>query len=260
MNLPNAIKLYGANAIDENSLISVSSGNDTKEYLRDGNRATKWVSVGENSDLTVSNITINFKNDVGGETTKDFDALAFLNTNWGGGVVQYINSLNEYRTISAVVNPYPQDPTSKDFIFELSSATSRLSKTVILLPQYTTTANQEKEIGEVLILKSIMTFDALTEWSRKDESKEGGFYTRGGYYVKWKEFSKVAGDLTIANLTQTQRDLLMAQIASYNFFTIAFFDEYDAKEIYTFALAERPSETFDRKTQLYRVTLSLRQK
>jgi len=259
MTLPNAMKIFLPNSVDANTEISVSSGGDTAKFIADGKRDTYWESVGEDSDAIVSTIELAFKNDVGGIVAHDYDHIAMLNTNWkqGGGEIIDMNNNFWYMTsLGAFFN------NDTDFLLDMNRVLipSRIPKKIILLPQFTKNINEEKKIGEIMILKLVLELNALTQFNRQDDAKEGHFRTHNGPLIKWTEFTKFGGELTIQNLTQEQRDTLQEALTDNEFLTYAFYSDYDPTAIYTMALASRPVEVFERKTQLFTLTLNLKQK
>jgi len=106
----------------------------------------------------------------------------------------------------------------------------------------------------------LLTLNARSSFKRKDAAKCGNLRMSDGSLVAWQEWQKVEGTLSLQNVTQTDRDALLAAIADYDFLTFAFFTDYDPAQTYVFCVAEPPTETFDRRTRLYSLELSLKER
>ena len=99
---------------------------------------------------------------------------------------------------------------------------------------------------------NLQTLNALSSIKRKDAANCGHLRMLDGSLVAWKEWQKFEATLTLQNVTQTDRDALLAAIATNDFLLFVF-----EGESYECLVAEPPQETPDRKTNLYTLELSL---
>ena len=107
---------------------------------------------------------------------------------------------------------------------------------------------------------ALLTLNARSSFKRKDAAKCGNLRMSDGNLVAWQEWQKVEGTLSLQNVTQSDRDTLLAAIADYDFLTFTFFTDYDPAQTYVFLVSEPPTETFDRRTRLYSLELSLKER
>ena len=242
MSLPQAMELLGENWINANCNIGVSETD--KVYMYDQKRSTQWVS--ENLALTMN---ILFYDNLGNSVERDFNRIILNNMQTGAKSIAF-----KYRKDGAwtYTGKIPVGTTDLDYVF--SSSVPIIGDGVQL--QFYDCDNLPR-LGELKVCNSIFDMDALTSFERKDYSKQGSYYVNSGSIVRWKEFAKKSGILSIANLSKTDRDLVYTAIDANDFFTIIFYEDYDAKEIYEYALTSMPSEVFDRKTQLFLMSLDL---
>jgi len=103
--------------------------------------------------------------------------------------------------------------------------------------------------------------NALCEWERQDSAVESGsFYTKSGELVSWTGPQKVAGTLSIKNLTLTDRQTLLDAIAANTFLTVALYCDFDPAQVFELALVEPPSESFDRTSRRFSMKLKLQER
>jgi len=252
MSLPSALKIFGENRINENSTIAVTSGDTTKTNIFDQKRATLWQSSGS-SDYDIQTVDITFKNSSGGGIFYPIDAAIILNMNW-----KYftISSLGPYHR--SVNNPQISEIADSDYIYDF--ATARTYSNISFNVYTTQIANAEKCAGEIKLVTEIMTLNCLTNFERKDIAKQGDYYTSGGALVRWKEYQKFSGVLTIENMTLAQRDILIAAIDAYEYLTFVFYEDFDATAVYEVAITATPTEVFNRKTQMFNISLEVKER
>lgn len=252
MSLPNALQIFGENIVVSANLASASSGFASIGNIRDRKYNTKWQSVGSN-DATQEDLVIYFLSSSGVQVAKTFDTIILLNTNMKSGYAYYYNGSEWISLPETIISNL--DVPDKLFSFDAVSGDSLrfwLNTTQI--------ANQNKYLGELKVCKHVLTLDALSQFQRQDFAKEGHYYLSGGDLVRWREFRKFGGQLTLRNISKAQRDTLWAAYEAYDFFVFAFFSEYALAETYDVAITSPPSETFDRKTQLYEMGLEVKER
>jgi len=242
MAKPAAVKIFGQNALTKFDTITASSGSGT-EYLYDQKPATVWRSSGS-SDSVTETLTFAFKNLAGNAATRTFDTVILQNTNvkaWTAG--------SEPFTLS-----------DSNAVLSLSASVSASSYTLSLLTAQT--ANADKYIGEVKFCSLLLSLtNALCEWERQDNAVESGsFYTKSGELVSWTGPQKVAGTLSIKNLTLADRQTLLDAIAANTFLTVALYCDFDPAQVFELALTEPPSESFDRTSRRYAMKLKLQER
>lgn len=251
MSLPNAMQLSGQNWLDKNCGITVSGGDAVKPYLYDQKRATQWQSSGSDDTVTET-VTITFNDDSGAAVTRRIDMFILLNTNVRGLSASYTDAAGASHNIPDL---NIADNEEENLIIEFSDYAD--ARTFTLSMATTMEANGEKKVGELKLCELLINLEALTSFSRKDYANQGHYYLKTGELVRWREFSKVAGSLSLSNVSKDQRDALNTAIANFDFLTFIFYSEYDASSVYEFAVTEMPSETFDRRTQLFEIGLEL---
>ncbi|NLO90837.1 MAG: hypothetical protein GX410_02425 [Elusimicrobia bacterium] len=252
--IPNALQIWGQNrAVDAE--LTVSSRTGTAENLRDRDPENCWVSSGS-SDSVEESIRLMFRDAAGQPAAFGFDRVLLLNTNAKNLRGQYYASSTGGGT---AVPELAAQNSAQDALFQLS-APPFTPWGFSLHIQDTRTAGQEKFLGELKLCKHLLTLDALTSFDRSDYAREGSYYLAGGGLVRWREFTRFAGTLTVKNLSKTGRDLLRRACLDYDFLTLAFFTEYDLRQTYDVAVAAPPRETFDRKTMLYEMTLEVKER
>jgi len=256
MSFPNAVQIFGENRVSY-ALLGQSSGAGTIENIRDRKYGTKWQSVGS-SDAAEEYVDVFFKDKAGNYASYDFDRIILLNTN--------------AKTIRAdyYANPGtgPGTPMPGASVINNDKPDCIISLGALPVTPYgvglylhsTQVPNQNKFLGELKVCKHILSLSALTQFQRQDYAKEGNYYTRNGDLVRWREFRKFGGQLTLQNVSQAQRDALWAAYESYDFFVFCFFSDFALSETYDVAITAPPSEVFNRTTQLYGISLEVKER
>ena len=256
MTLPNSLQIFGENRVFSSQL-AVSSGALSAENLRDRDPDACWRSSGS-SDSVQEYAKFLFRDGAGQSAPYAFDRVLLLNTNIKNFSAVYYTSADGTAS-SAVPELAAAANTGSDALFELS-APAFTPRGFGLFMQTTQTANAEKQIGGIKLCKHLLTLDALTTFDRRDYAREGSYYLAGGELVRWREFTRFGGTLTVKNLSKAGRDQLWAAYRDYDFLTLAFFTDYDLRQTYDVAVSAPPQETFDRKTQLYELSLEVKER
>lgn len=167
------LRFFGTNyaELQFGGTITVSSGDNTKEFAFDGLSGTKWLTSGENTDGNSVSIEMDFG------FNRTFDALYIYNTNISDIVVSYWNGAS-YTTINSG-NASIIKSDSEQFIFiKLNSAitTAKIKAT----GSNTITANQEKYITQIMAFSEIGQFEYFPEFSPEIESEQNVFKTTDG--------------------------------------------------------------------------------
>jgi len=248
----NQITVYSQNRLDKFCAIELPNGGSGSANLYDNDPATIYQSSGSN-DSTTENVRFIFKDAAGNAVGRDFDSVILLNTNVKSLTAAYYDPIYQgYKVLSLS----PASLSASNGI--LACSPDENPTAVVLNLQTTQTADQEKKIGEVKLVKKLLTLDALSSFKRKDDAKSGSMRMADGSLVAWSEYQKPEGTLTLQNVSQSDRDALLSAIADNDFLTFVFFADYDPSQIYEFFVSEPPTETFDRKTKLYEMELSLK--
>ncbi|MDD2773388.1 MAG: hypothetical protein PHP45_06800 [Elusimicrobiales bacterium] len=263
MTTPSAIQIFGQNRLDKYCVLSATSGVALLPNIYDQKPDTVWQSSGGNSDTVVQNVDISFKTAAGISVSQDFDTVILLNhnlklttamlspdgTNWDY-ITGWVPTFTAPNIISSL--PYPQHTPSYDFTGGVPYFRLHMFSTQ--------TANQEKSIGELKFVKSIATLNVLSDWKRKDAVKSGFMRMSDGSAVAWQDWQKVEGTLSLQNVSLVDKQAILAAIAANDFLTFAFFYNFDPTEIFEFRVVEPPQIGFDRKSQLYSLDLSLKER
>ena len=256
MSFPNALQIFGENRIGM-ALLGQRSGAGTIENIRDRKYGTKWQSVGS-SDAVEEYIDVFFKDKAGTYTAYDFDRIILLNTNAKAiRADYYTNPGTGPGTPIAGMTGKVNTATDALFAFDQPPVTPY---GLGLYLHTTQVPNQNKFLGELKICKHILTLSALTQFQRQDYAKEGNYYTQGGELVRWREFRKFGGSFTLQNMSQAQRDALWTAYEAYDFFVFCFFSDFALSETYDVAITAPPSEVFNRTTQLYAISLEVKER
>jgi len=257
MTMPDALQILGDNRVI-GATLSGTSGSSTRENLRDLKYDTVWESVGA-SDTKNEYTYVRFFDAAGNYTCYPFDRILLLNTN--ALRIEITVPYGATPPISMGIDCGIYTNLSPDILIPIPIGVDEsYMQGVDLMIKTTQTANEEKYIGELKLCKHILTLNALTQFQRQDYALEGNFYTRSGALVRWREFRKFGGSLTMQNVTQAQRDALWAAYELYDFFVFCFFSEYKLSETYDVAIVSPPTEVFNRKTQLYEITLEVKER
>lgn len=135
--MSNAI-LLSNNRLDYTATITVVSGDGSKSYLYDRDKATQWQSIGSNDTITEV-ITIDFG------YSKPFDRLMLLNHN--------IKAFSLEKEDTTVI--LSGSNLSTNYFY--GSFNKVTLQKVILKCLITQTANQEKKVGELMLMEHYYT-------------------------------------------------------------------------------------------------------
>lgn len=130
------------NFVDTTTQFTTSNGTTTIANLFDRDRETQWVSENAGTDATFAALRIVF------DTTQTVSQIVVLNTNVSS-ILTYANTTS---SVLASVGPL----ASQDVYF--SFATNTTVKEVVIIMVATQVADQEKEIGEVIVSNNLYNF------------------------------------------------------------------------------------------------------
>jgi hypothetical protein len=201
-------KLYSENYVNKDDVITVSSGDDTKSYLYDRKKNTQWVSVGEtdeNGDYSTF-IEVEFMQDgySPAPVSRTFDTFVLLNTNLKEFKLQYWTG-SSWQDIPETITT--SNGNSTVIIHFIGSPIGSFK--VRLLMDKTITPNQEKAIGEMLVMSyKFQLKDILMGHNRKDWEKSDHYRLADGTLETWFEVSKFALTQSLKNVNETLRNEL----------------------------------------------------
>ncbi len=145
-------KFFNKNFIDPVAVLAASTGAAVVDRVRDRDNELQWVSVGSN-DATVETIQADFKSG-GLDFLRTFDFLAVLNHNMKDFKFQHDIGAGFVDTPGAATTT----ETATFTLFPISAIAS--AKSIKLVMNTTQIANQEKKVGEILVLKRLLEFPA----------------------------------------------------------------------------------------------------
>lgn len=248
-----AITLLTENYVNKDCALTVVSGDTSKAYLYDQNQDTKWLSSGSN-DTTTETITVDFKNWQGSAVSRNFDRIILLNTNFKAITAEYWDG-SAWKSIAEATLTL----AAADKIIEIATPISATKFRINITTTQTT--NAEKYLGELKVCKEVLDLgQALTDWQPEGEQKAGAYRLAGGSLVSWKEWTKLAGVLSIENLQLATKDLLLPYIKSGGFVTLVWSDAFDVSEVTECAIVSPPAVALDRKAELFSLSLELRER
>lgn len=246
------MEIYSGNYMSAQCLVTASSGAGSVPLLYDQKPATAWTSVGS-SDSVTETLTITFRDNAGQAVARAFDTIMLLNHNVKVLSARYQDTAGMQQTITEATIANCQTP---DLFIDLpvpvtgSGLTLNLSATQI--------ANREKSIGELKVCRHVLALgNAKASFERRDQSKQGYYYTANGSLVAWREYTKRAGTLALENLTLSDRNTLLAAVETYDFLTFVFHRDFYAREVFEFAMIAPASETLSRDTGRYTLSLEV---
>lgn len=155
---------YDRNWLDKASTLAVSSNDTDKARLYDRSSDPAWITSGENSDLTTSSIAVLFIED-GVAAMRTVDTVVLLGTNAKSGKVQYWTG-----AAWADVTGGAYSAVSTDY--KVITFTGVAATGFRVLIDTTQTANQEKEVGELLLLTTLVTVASTWGPRTLDQSHE----------------------------------------------------------------------------------------
>lgn len=190
----NGIKFFS----DDNAVIglggtaSASSSSDDAVEAFNGSREFGWISSGENSDNTTSYILRTFSADLYGDT------IIVANHNLKPPFTVKINgtALTNYdiqtaRNFSIVTFPYRDDITS-----------------IRIEAKKTMTPNEEKHIGEIMLLSTIGQFQQPQELKNTLTREQGDLKLQNGKHFIFNCGQSWSFSLDVFSLSQQDIDLL----------------------------------------------------
>ena len=251
MNDP--IEIYSENYVNGDCAITVTSGDATKAYLYDQKPATCHLSSGS-SDSTPETVEVAFKNWQGAAVTRTFDRIILLGHNYKAVTAYYYNGSAWVAIAEATLTL-----AAANTVIEIS--TPVICSGVRVIAATTQAANAEKYLGELKVCLNILSLGlALTDWQPSGEQKAGAYRLAGGPLVAWKEWTKLAGTLSVENLAKTTKDALLPYMKASGFITLVLHSDFDASEIYEFSIASAPAWAIDRKAELFSLSMELRER
>jgi len=201
-------RIYSDNFVNKDDIITVSSGNAVKGYLYDRKKITRWVSVGEtdeNGDYSTS-IIVEFRQDGYSPSplSHTFDSFVLLNTNLKDFKLQYWTGSSWQNVPATVIT----NNTGSTVIISFTSNPVGSTKVKLLMDK-TIIPNQEKAVGELLIMSFKFELkDILVGHNRKDWEKSGNYRLADGTLETWFETSKFALSQSLRNVNGTLRNKL----------------------------------------------------
>jgi len=246
------MEIYSGNFLTAQCLVTASSGAGGVALLYDRKPATAWASSGS-TDSIMETLGIAFRDSAGQPVARTFDTVMLLNHNVKDMTARYLDTSGAQQAIAEANIPNCQTP---DLFLDLpapvtgSGLTLKLSATQI--------ADREKSIGELKVCRRVLSLgNARTGFERRDQSKQGYYYTADGSLVSWREYYKRAGTLTLEELTLSDRNTLLAAVEAYDFLTVVFHRDFYAREVFEFAVIAPVIETLSRVTGRYTLALEV---
>lgn len=246
------MEIYSGNFLTGQCLVTASSGAGGVVLLYDQKPATAWSSVGSSDSITET-LAITFRDNAGQPVARVFDTIMLLNHNVKALTARYQDTAGMQQAIAEAAIANCQTP---DLFIDLPAPVTGSSLTLNL--SATQTANREKSIGELKVCRRVLTLgNTKASFERRDQSKQGYYYTADGSLVSWREYAKRAGTLTLENLPLSDRNTLLAAVEAYDFLTVVFHRDFYAREVFEFAVIAPVSETLSRDTGRYTLSLEV---
>ena len=251
MNDP--IEVLSENYVNGDCTIAVTSGDATKAYLYDQKPATAHLSSGSN-DATTETVDVSFKNWQGAAVVRTFDRIILLGHNYKAITADYYDGAAWQPITEATLTL-----AAANTIIEIATPISATRVRVVAAT--TQVANAEKYLGELKVCLNLVSLGlALTDWQPSGEQKAGAYRLAGGPLVAWKEWTRLAGTLSLENVLKTTKDTLLPYLKASGFITLVFHADFDASEVYEFSIASAPAWAVDRKAELFSLSMELRER
>jgi len=247
------IEIFSENYVNGDCEITVTSGDATKAYLYDQKPATCHLSSGS-SDIIPETVEVNFKNWQGAALNRTFDRIILLGHNYKAITADYYDGF-AWQPIAEATLTLAAANTVIEIATPISAARVRV------VAATTQVANAEKYLGELKICLNVLSLGlALSDWQPAGEQKAGAYRLAGGPLVAWKEWTKLAGILSLENVAKTTKDALLPYLKANGFITVVFYSDFDTSEVYEMSIASAPAWTVDRKAELFSLSMELREK
>lgn len=149
MNMEFAYKNY----LDTSTMIYVSTGSTTVNYLFDREYNNYYISSGDNSDLTTTTIRIDFS------PFEVIDRIALQNMNFKSFKIYHSSNTANTLTIANAGTTTSEWSTNSETSLYLILATPVTMTSITIEATATMVANSEKYLGEFWTLQKILTFD-----------------------------------------------------------------------------------------------------
>lgn len=251
--MTDAIEILTENYVNADDTIAVTSGDGTKAYLYDQKPSTCHLSSGS-SDIIPETIDVTFKNWQGSAVNRTFDRIILLGHNYKAITADYYNGSAWVAIAEATLTL-----SAANTIIEI--ATPITAGRVRVVAATTQTANAEKYLGELKVCASVVSLGlCLSNWQPTGEQKGEAYRLSGGSLVSWKEWTKLSGTLSLENVLKATKNLVLPYIKTGGFLTLVFYGDYDASEVYEFAIVSPPSIGVDRKAELFNLGIELRER
>jgi len=246
------MEIYSGNFLSAQCLVTASSGAGGVALLYDQKPATAWSSVASSDGVTEA-LAITFRDNAGQSVARAFDAIMLLNHNVKAMSARYQDTAGMQQAITEAVIA---NCLMSDLFIDLPATVPGSGLTLNL--SATQIADREKSIGELKVCKRVLTLgNAKASFERRDQSKQGYYYTADGSLVSWREYTKRAGTLTLENLPLPDRNTLLSAVETYDFLTFVFHRDFYAREVFEFAVIAPVSETLSRDTGRYTLSLEV---
>jgi len=199
----------GPNAVNENSKITVSSGDAVKYRLYDRDYNTLWKTAGQNSDGSTASVEILFQENAV-DALKNIDTVILQNCN-------AVSAIVEFYTGSVWGSAVTLNAVNRIGISLKAQFAVKQAYGIRITFSQTQVPNQEKQIGEVWALETLLVaskgfYSYEPVFSATDISTQmmdGGVKTA---LVKWSgdRVTRWGASLSFAGLSQAEADALLA--------------------------------------------------
>jgi len=203
---------YGPNAVNENSLITVSSGAAVAYRLYDRDYSTVWKTSGQTSGSSAATEEILFQEN-GVAALKTLDTVILQNCN-------AVTAVLEFKLSGGWGGAITLTSANRAGISLKAAFTAKQAYGLRITFSSTQTANQEKQIGEVWALRTLFAPQkgfysyepAFTPITISTDTLDGGVKTA---LVKWSgdRVTRWSANLAFAGLSQAEADTLLAVCA-----------------------------------------------
>jgi|GEM_PF-2692387 len=206
----------GPNAVNENSRITVSGGDAVKYRLYDRDYNAFWKTAGQNSDGSTASVEILFQEN-GVDALKTIDTVILQNCNALSAVVEFKSPLGWGDAVTL-------NAANRISISLKGQFAAKQAYGLRITFSQTQTPNQEKQIGEVWALETLLVsskgfYSYEPGFSATDISTQmmdGGVKTA---LVKWSgdRVTRWGASLAFAGLSQAEADALLSIYSLGNF-------------------------------------------
>lgn len=248
----------GENFVNQNAVLTLSSGDAYKARLFDNDRGTRCPSIGSSEGASWT-VEINFADRRGAGVSRTFDRLVILNHNlknfyfeyWDAALLMWTGIGGTFYTAGNL-----GDNAATDNYFVLDAPIS--STAIRLTATNTIGAVAEKLVGEIMCCAYVTDVRHIVTIERNDWDDGGNYRLDSGALVTFMRSTRFESKVSMDQVTLATYTLLEPLLRERQPMVWILHSDFRAADVFSVVATSQPQTTLDAKMELYSIGVEVK--